>query len=712
MYRLLLILITFNVAPIYSQETKISFDKNIKKNTDSDTITTKKNRQLKQKELENQFELGLELYKKHDLVKSKVLLSSYLNLTNKKNKYNAFAYYLIGECENQLGNHKEAKKYYEISKNKLKLNQHKSSYLKKKTKQAIINCNWALLHQKDSLLLKINPLNNRIKTSQFTHQIDKEKIIISTSKQDTILSLDTINTHTIFETGLNNQQENEFNIQKLKNTTFSNASISKDGLTMYCSLYNHNTEKSILILAHKENEKWNIYDTIKGDVNQFEYNYTMPCLANIEGKDYLFFCSNEPTTKGGLDIYVGELSSENTLIRIRNLKEINSIDDDITPFYNSEKKELYFASKWLEGYGGYDLFETKFSLNGNLKIQNLKHPINSSYDDTYFCSNKDIILFSSNRKIKDENQICCMKIYYSIDNQELITKEEKKDTIKISATMNKKMSEKIEFVDQYKQISDLLPIILYFDNDHPNPKTNDTTTELTYTKTYQKYRELIPSYLKQEKDILKKKILSDFYNIEIVNENSKITILKNYLNYCSSLNISNQLEIKGYASPIAKKKYNDNLSKRRVITFTNEIKKMNIENINTIIKYEKFGEERSPKYVNDNINEKEKSVFSIEAAKERKIEITNIKNAKLENDTITFNFLKSEINKKENGKIKLYLPTKIINDLEIIGESTHNVNLTKKNEYLEINLDNNTDVKNSIYINSNKYGIVFKITPN
>ena len=65
-----------------------------------------------------------------------------------------------------------------------------------------------------------------------------------------------------------------------------------------------------------------------------------------------------------------------------------------------------------------------------------------------------------------------------------------------------------------------------------------------------------------------------------------------------------------------------------------------------------------------------------------------------------------------NGKIKLYLPTKIINDLEIIGESTHNVNLTKKNEYLEINLDNNTDVKNSIYINSNKYGIVFKITPN
>ena len=84
MYRLLLILITFNVAPIYSQETKISFDKNIKKNTDSDTITTKNNRQLKQKELENQFELGLELYKKHDLVKSKVLLSSYLNLTNKK----------------------------------------------------------------------------------------------------------------------------------------------------------------------------------------------------------------------------------------------------------------------------------------------------------------------------------------------------------------------------------------------------------------------------------------------------------------------------------------------------------------------------------------------------------------------------------------------------------------------------------------------------
>ena len=46
---------------------------------------------------------------------------------------------------------------------------------------------------------------------------------------------------------------------------------------------------------------------------------------------------------------------------------VNSIENDITPFFHQPSNRLYFSSTWHNGYGGFDVF----SVTG--MIQYLKH---------------------------------------------------------------------------------------------------------------------------------------------------------------------------------------------------------------------------------------------------------------------------------------------------------------------------------------------------
>ena len=93
-----------------------------------------------------------------------------------------------------------------------------------------------------------------------------------------------------------------------------------------------------------------------------------------------------------------------------------------------------------------------------------------------------------------------------------------------------------------------------------------------------------------------------------------------------------QLEIKGYASPLYEKKYNINLSKRRIKSFINLIELYQgmefspyLENGYFKIIELPLGENNADNSVSDNPNDKQKSVFSLDAMLERKIEIIDIK---------------------------------------------------------------------------------------
>lgn len=142
----------------------------------------------------------------------------------------------------------------------------------------------------------------------------------------------------------------------------------------------------------------------------------------LEQKEMLFFASDRPGGKGGMDIWACEIEQdyggEVTGFGTPYALDINTPQDDITPFFHSPSQTLYFSSNGREGLGGADVFSTKMNADGNWEEPtNLGYPLNTSYDENYytFHSGSRQAYFSSNRPgstCADSSLLCiCPDIY-------------------------------------------------------------------------------------------------------------------------------------------------------------------------------------------------------------------------------------------------------------------------------------------------------------
>lgn len=131
--------------------------------------------------------------------------------------------------------------------------------------------------------------------------------------------------------------------------------------------------------------------------NNKKYSAGHPALSE-DGK-WLFFASDMPDGYGGSDLYVCQIADDGTIGPPKNLgPEINTVGNDMFPSFTGGT--LYFASDGHFGWGGLDIYESKFS--GNMTFsepRNLGAPINSNKDDfSYIVDAKDAYgYFSSNR---------------------------------------------------------------------------------------------------------------------------------------------------------------------------------------------------------------------------------------------------------------------------------------------------------------------------
>ncbi len=116
--------------------------------------------------------------------------------------------------------------------------------------------------------------------------------------------------------------------------------------------------------------------------------------------ELMIFSSNRDGGYGGYDLYFSEFT-ELGWSKPKNLgPEINSPYDEVFPFYNETKTDLFFSSNRAESIGGFDIFHAEYE-NGKLKsLDNPNYPLNSSGDDINFRIQKDghQALFSSDRK--------------------------------------------------------------------------------------------------------------------------------------------------------------------------------------------------------------------------------------------------------------------------------------------------------------------------
>jgi outer membrane protein OmpA-like peptidoglycan-associated protein/tetratricopeptide (TPR) repeat protein len=131
-----------------------------------------------------------------------------------------------------------------------------------------------------------------------------------------------------------------------------------------------------LYISYLTAQGWSVPENLGDSINT-EFWESAPSLS--PDKKDLYFASRRPDGFGGSDIYVshrlrnGRWSSPESLGPV-----INTIGDEGTPFIHADNQSLYFTSSGHPGYGGDDLFMSRKGPDGQWqKPVNLGYPINT-----------------------------------------------------------------------------------------------------------------------------------------------------------------------------------------------------------------------------------------------------------------------------------------------------------------------------------------------
>ncbi len=100
-------------------------------------------------------------------------------------------------------------------------------------------------------------------------------------------------------------------------------------------------------------------------------------------KNIMLFSSKRPGGYGGYDIYATYYNDTVWSKPINLGPSINTAFDEVDPFLAKSGKKLYFSSNRIEGFGGFDIFESTFDGAWH-PAKNIGLPFNSPKDDLGF----------------------------------------------------------------------------------------------------------------------------------------------------------------------------------------------------------------------------------------------------------------------------------------------------------------------------------------
>ncbi len=514
-----------------------------------------------------------------------------------------------------------------------KYSKDKKGYLYLKSKKEVESTSWALSNVKieDHVIIDLLPNEVNTPNSEFGHIIKDDILYFSSLRGDSISENEEVYA-TTYKTKIHTSElrdekfqkdtlVSEFSFDKL-NT--GNGTFSLDGKRYYFSMCNDNGYKyqCKIAVAHVEDGKFTDIDTLGEIINISDANTTMPCIGELSGREVLFFASDRNKNQQ-MDIYYSFIKSGNQYGAVLSLDKVNSIGEEITPFWDSTQQRLYFSSNWHNGFGGFDVFFTKFENEQFSDPINAGQPTNSPANDNYFFKYRDSTYVSSNRigVNYSKNPTCCSDIFVMYSPIRYV--KTKKETLE---DLNKR-----------------LPVTLYFHNDWPDPKTTSQTTKINYINNYNDYRALLPTYKEEYSkgltgdDIDEAKEDIESFFVQYVDQGVKdLELFRDLMLVELEKGISLELTIKGFASPLAKTDYNINLTKRRINSLKNYLYQYNggvfkkyldgtAENgAHVRFKEIPFGEYTADTFISDNLNDLKNSVYSRVASLERKIEIQSV----------------------------------------------------------------------------------------
>ena len=554
--------------------------------------------------------------------------------------------FCIGTLLKNTGKYKEAKIFFEKYYKNQRLSKNKDSqFLLVKTKKEIEACSLAEELVNHPLNIDIYHLDSTInsKASEYAPFELDSNLYFSSLKNFIPSDLVHEKYNKLYVAKKSALKKHEFNMPQELDSLFNekemhnaNTSFNSDFTKVFvsrCSSVNSSQYRCDIYTSIFKNGQWTSFQKLPSSINRIGYNTTQPSLSEINGRETLFFSSDRPGGEGGMDIWYTSVKKDGTFEEPINAgKSINTLEDEITPWFSKDDQTLYFSSTWHKGLGNFDIFFSKYENGVFNEAENIGYPINSSYNDIYYNENfkHDRAYFSSNRigSFFDKKPTCCNDIYgFQI-------MPSKRTTISVDTTINQ-----ISLIEKMKQLT---PLTLFFHNDEPEPRTQKMTTTKNYKKIYETYSMLIVHYIieysKGLKGIRKDSAINAidyFFEDSLDGGMRKLNQFASLLEEAILKGKKVNITLKGYCSPLASSDYNINLAKRRIsslINYFTEYKngkfvpyinnwKPNEANIR--FTHEEIGELKTTR-TSDDFRDTRNSIYSPLAAGDRKIQIVMV----------------------------------------------------------------------------------------
>ncbi|MCX6182843.1 MAG: OmpA family protein [Bacteroidetes bacterium] len=423
------------------------------------------------------------------------------------------ALYYQALMQKMLGDYTAAKTTFAKFKKESKVDDSKeTAILKKLVKNDIAGCDSINVFKNKGPQVEVNHLDTSINKAYMDvspFPLNDSTIIYASLKSDTLMYFNRADTTRIppvsqfYIAGKNGEEwkhkanfEGPFNID---NVGVTNGVFSPEGDRFFFTRCEKNWKEEsfchIYVSAKKDGE-WQTPTEMPEPINLPNCNSTQPAVGYESGKEYevLYFVSDrtELGAKGGKDIWFSVYDPGKKMYGpAKNAgSKINTVGDELTPFYDFDSKTLFFSSTGWPGMGGLDVFKAFGELNKWTPPYNLRAPANSSVDDIYYTvlPNNEEGFFVSNREgsIALKNEYCCFDIYQYVKKMRLglnvmAYKSENKQVIKVVS--DHKME---EFKDKTRLDSVEIKVFLVNDSieseDVLLAKFNPAKTDLTFLK--------------------------------------------------------------------------------------------------------------------------------------------------------------------------------------------------------------------------------------
>ncbi|MGQ0828246.1 MAG: OmpA family protein [Bacteroidota bacterium] len=181
-----------------------------------------------------------------------------------------------------------------------------------------------------------------------------------------------------------------------------------------------NKNECAIYTSKMMSDKWFAAEKMNEHVNVEGYKSMHPALTS--DANTLYFSSNRPGGYGKMDIWYVTLDDAGKVMGPpKNLgPNVNTPEDEVTPFYHNFTSSIFFSSEGHPGFGGLDIFNTSLSDDSLWqKPRNLGSPVNSSKDDAYYIlerSQQHGFLTSDRKECADCPSGACYRVY-SVDKE-------------------------------------------------------------------------------------------------------------------------------------------------------------------------------------------------------------------------------------------------------------------------------------------------------